>query len=88
MQHQLLQTECSKAKFANMTTLLMQPLDDGPIGGQVSRVPLYLILSEFNYPVSQIFPVSSDWFRPSGVRQSCAYCLVAILCEHAFPKLL
>ena len=42
MQHQLLQTGCSKAKFANTTTTLTRPLDDGPIGGQVSEVLLYL----------------------------------------------
>ena len=37
---QLLQTGCSKAKFANTTTPLTRPLDDGPVGGQVSGVPL------------------------------------------------
>ena len=40
---QLLQTGCSKVKFANTTTPLTRPLDDGPIGGQVSGVPLYIV---------------------------------------------
>ena len=39
---QLLQTGCFKAKFANTTTPLTRPLDDGPVGGQVSGVPLYM----------------------------------------------
>ena len=42
LQHQLLQTGCTKAKFANTTTLLRRPFDDGPIGGQVRGAPLHL----------------------------------------------
>ena len=42
MPHQLLETGCSKAKFANTTIPLTQPLDDGLIGGTVSSVPLHL----------------------------------------------
>ena len=47
----------------------------------------YLILYEFNYEVSTILPVSSDWFRASGVRQSGANCLVAIPYEHVIFEL-
>ena len=49
MQHQLLQTGCSKAKFANTTTPLTRLLDDGPIGGQVSGVSLYVFINSFYF---------------------------------------
>ena len=33
------------------------------------------------------FPVSSDWFRASGVRQSGANCLVPILYERVLSQM-
>ena len=39
----------AKAKFANTTTPLTRPLDDGPIGGQVSGVSLYKQFFYLNY---------------------------------------
>ena len=48
-----LKAKCSKTKFANTTTPLTPPLDDSPMRGQVSGVPLYNKLAIMQVPITQ-----------------------------------